>query len=276
MYQETRREVADRFAEHFAAPEFVTESPMQVSGFTPEEVLTQLVRVPELLRRRPMTLYQLSALMFQGNSKALGDREDWLRFAFGLDEEALIRRPVLIEAYMPENVTGVLLIENLDSYLDAINRGWPGTERFVLIYTSGFRGTAARIRDPRHARLHWSDLGHVDERCRRFAGDWCQTGPFDLPVRFCGDLDWAGFDIYSSLSRVIPGLLPWEPGYNAMLLAQGMKMGHTPEQAGKGDQRFPGLNPSPFLQRIIEEMQPDPRFVDQEVIGAMLAGVDAA
>lgn len=97
-----------------------------------------------------------------------------------------------------------------------------------------------------------------------------------MPAYFCGDLDWAGFDMFNALSDVIPGLEPWEPGYNAMIRAQRLGMGHTPEQAGKLDQRDPRESPSPFLQAIIRRMKRDPRFVDQEVIGATLAGIHPA
>jgi len=271
-WQEAVRQLAD----HFAMPEFVEALPVQVYGLEPREVLTRLIQVPRLLEQRPMSLYQLSALLFHGDSKALRDREGWLQMAFGLDEEALVRRPVLIEAWMPNEIKGVLLIENLDSYLEASNGGWPGVECFVLIYTAGFRGAASRTRDPRHARFHWSDSGSMDDRCRRFAEDWCREGPLSIPAYFCGDLDWAGFDMFNALNDVIPGLIPWEPGYNAMIHAQRLGMGHTPEQAGKLEQRDPKASSSPFIQSIIRSMERDPRFVDQEVVGAMLAGIHPA
>ena len=82
--------------------------------------------------------------------------------------------------------------------------------------------------------------------------------------------------MFHALNDVIPGLRPWELGCNAMIRAQRLGMGHTPEQAGKLEQRDRRESSCPFIQSIVRKMERDPPFVDQAVVGAMLAGIHPA
>lgn len=64
------------------------------------------------------------------------------------EQDAIPQRPVLVHAQLPTPIQGTLFIENQDSYLQAID-GRPGeVAKLALVYVSGFRASAERIRSP--------------------------------------------------------------------------------------------------------------------------------
>lgn len=260
-----RMAVSSRCA-HFVDPELAAQQPLQVPGMTPEAVIERLIGLPGCVRERPLTARQIAARLFDGDSKVLEGREEWLQRIFGLDERRILPRGLIVEAHLPaEDVwQGVLLIENLDSYLEAMAGHWPQTEGLALVYTAGFRATASRVRAA--ARLHFSGEGGHDKR-QRFSQAWYTEGPLPWPTYFCGDLDWEGLRIFQRLRDAFPGIEPWRPGYERMLAARQAGIAHKAEAAGKGDQRPLECVGHDWLDaRVVRELNKDPRFVDQEVI----------
>lgn len=91
----------------------------------------------------------LSALLFWGDSKVLKGREQWLCDLLGLPQGAIAQRILPVDVTFPSrSPVGVLMLENLDSYFSAWIGNWPACDNLIKIYTQGFRGTAARIRNP--------------------------------------------------------------------------------------------------------------------------------
>lgn len=261
------REAVIRRSELFAEAEYAAALPLRIHSLEPEAIIERLAHAPALLRERAYTTYQLGAVLFDGDSKTLLKREEWLTRAFGLDGEALIERPVLVEIHLPAgHTTGVLMIENLDSYLEAASGTWPHSEGLVFVYTAGFRGTASRVRSPRHARFHLDTAGSVDsERIASFEHAWCAGGALPWPAYFFGDLDWSGLAMYIQLLAQFPDLRPWRPGYEALLAAKRSGMAHSPDVASKGSQIAVTETGDPWLDTLAQELARDPRFVDQEV-----------
>ncbi len=98
----------------------------------------------ERYQQQDLSLRQLSSRCFHGNSKFLDNREELLRELY--PDLKLTPRSVMVNAFLPANIEGVLFIENQDSYLQAVSGALPGSENLVLVYVAGFRGSAAHPR----------------------------------------------------------------------------------------------------------------------------------
>ena len=127
-------------------------------GKSADDILSRLAAIPELVAERPLSAYQVSARLFWGNSKVLKGKEQWLCDLLGLPEGAIVERMLPVEVSFPIGLpSGILMLENMDSYFSACNGNWPDCHDVIKIYTHGFRGAAARIRNQAFARLHFSD-----------------------------------------------------------------------------------------------------------------------
>ncbi|PWG63282.1 DUF2399 domain-containing protein [Spiribacter halobius] len=257
----------------FADPDYAAAHPLpQIHGLTADAMVARLSRIPDRLTRGALTAYRLGAELFGGDSKALAGREEWLEIVFGLHAGDLRYRPVLIEVYHPEAPPrAVLLIENLESYLEAAEGMWPGTEGWAFVYTAGFRGAAQRIRNARQACFHLHGSGALNRPLiSEFVESWMSQESLPWPVFFFGDLDWAGLAIYARLKAVFSDLTPWRPGYEALLLAQQEGCAHSPEMASKCDQTPVSDTGSIWLDHIAAAMKREPKFVDQELVLSFL------
>jgi hypothetical protein len=236
----------------------------------PEEILSRLAAIPALVADHPLSTYQVSSRLFWGASKVLRGREAWLRELLGLPESALVERMLPVEVAFPcPAPAGILMLENLDSYFSAGNGNWPDCHDFIKVYTQGFRGAAARIRNPNCAQLHFSDQTLPDTaRLAAFRIAWFQGGPFSCPVYFCGDMDWSGLSIFRALKPIFPGLKPWKTGYARMLQAAQEGCWHSLGMAGKiGQIPLDTCHDDWLDAHVLAFLKANHRFVDQEVIG---------
>jgi hypothetical protein len=239
-------------------------------GQPAEEIIARLAAIPVLLAERPLSTYQISARLFWGHSKLLKGKEQWLCELLGLPESAILARMLPVEVAFPsESPSGILMLENLDSYFSACNGNWPDCDRLIKLYTQGFRGAAARIRNPACARLHFADQGLPSPaRLDAFRAAWFQGAAFAWPVYFCGDMDWSGLAIFRALQPVFPGIQPWRIGYEIMLQAARQGGGHAGAMAGKINQLPLDTSGDAWLDtHVLSFLKTHQRFVDQEVIG---------
>lgn len=254
----------------FDRPDLLARPVFTWLGKPADEIISRLAAIAELVKDRPLTTYQLSSRLFWGSSKVLKGKEQWLSELLGLPEGAIAQRMLPVEVTFSSGPpTGILMLENLDSYFSACNGNWPGCDHFIKIYTQGFRGAALRIRDPACARLHVSDQSLPGlARLAVFRNEWFRGGSFSYPVYFCGDMDWAGLSIFRALKPVFPGLKPWKTGYERMLRAVEQGCGHSPEMAGKTGQTPVDTSDDAWLDtHVLGYLKTNNRFVDQEVIG---------
>jgi hypothetical protein len=99
---------------------------------TSTEIVSRLAAIPALVAKHPLSTYQVSARLFWGNSKVLKGQEQWLRELLGLPDGALVERMLLVEIAFPScPPTGILMLENLDSYFSACNGNWPHCHDFI-------------------------------------------------------------------------------------------------------------------------------------------------
>jgi hypothetical protein len=163
-----------------------------------------------------MTLRQLSATLFWGNSKVLDDRGGLIAASF--PEFDIRERTLVIAAHLPARCDGVLFIENQDTYTAAVAGSPFAAVDLALVYASGFRGSAARVRTRPGSLLHYAGPGR-SEFAGRFEAWWYEDAPPPGPAFFWGDLDFAGMQILKALRTRFAGLSAWQPGYEPMRLA---------------------------------------------------------
>ena len=164
----------------------------------------------------PMTLRQLSATLFWGDSKVLDERGELV--AALLPHVEIRDRPIVIAAHLPAACDGVLFVENQDTYTGAV-AGFPIEARpLALVYGAGFRGSAARVRSRSGSLLHYAGPAR-GVLVQRFDSWWYDGGAALGPLWFWGDLDFAGMQILKALRGRFEGVQAWRPGYEPMRVA---------------------------------------------------------
>ncbi|HEU4654619.1 MAG TPA: Wadjet anti-phage system protein JetD domain-containing protein [Steroidobacteraceae bacterium] len=185
---------------------------IDVPGRTPREIVAALASIHAI--KGQITLRQLSARVFWGDSKLLDKRADFIAALFPHLE--IRERPIVVSVYLPSEYAGVLFIENQDTYAAAIRSQNPKLQRLAFVYASGFRSSAARIRARDGATLHFAGPGAtalIDE----FQRWWFRECEAVLPTAFWGDLDFAGMQILKSLRARFENLESWKSGYAWLL-----------------------------------------------------------
>lgn len=228
---------------------------LEVAGLTAAELVAGFADVGALLDQ-PLTLRELSARCFGGDSKLLDKRQELLLRLFGERAERIVPRPLLLTAYAPSGFDSLLIVENQDSFLRLVDQRPTST---ALLYSSGFRASAGRLLSE-HTRFAFMP----DSDPHDFSARWRSP---DIAAGFWGDLDYAGLGILAALRRTLCHLQSWQPGYQPMvelLLAGG---GHLPEQARKSGQVDPLATGCEFADRVLlPALREQGRFVDQEAL----------
>jgi len=242
-----------------AARAKLRERLLDIEGRTPEQVVAAFVRLGNL-QGRGLTLRQLSAAAFFGDSKFLERR------CAALVEELYpalnpAPRPLVVDVHLPREIQGVLFIENQDTYVRAVAGDMP-TEGLALVFASGFKAGAVRIRTPGCAVLHYA--GNVEAKTR-FEPWWFDFQTVAWPVHFWGDLDFEGMGILKQLRRVF-GAEAWQPGYLPLLHWLRAGRGHRPEAADKVLQKDPENTGCRYADQVLlPALRQWQTCVDQEV-----------
>lgn len=192
--------------------ELLLQRRISIAGRSPEEVIAALARVGTLAG--PVSLRQLSAFAFWGDSKVLDERGELIAALF--PQLQLVDRTIVVAVHLPLVVSGILFIENQDTYIAAI-RGTPvQASNLALVYAAGFRSSAQRIRTRSGALLHYAGPGALAGQ-PGFERWWFEADKAAGPICFWGDLDFAGMQILKSLRQRFGEVAAWRPGYEPML-----------------------------------------------------------
>lgn len=220
-----------------------------------------------------LPLREASARVFQGRSKILDNRDELLRL-LGASPGQFQEAPIQLLLDIPPSFHDVLFVENLVTFEQMADRRQPDWQRSLLVYAAGFKGSARRLRTRQGCRLYVRSLSATEsDEVRPLPGQGSRLcaveewlfGDHELPVRFFGDLDFAGMQILCSLREVFAGAAAWEHGYGVLALAVERGGGHLPAQAAKEMQSDPGQTGCPFAdQRLLPLMRQSGRFMDQE------------
>jgi hypothetical protein len=218
-------------------------------------------------------LREASARVFQGRSKVLDSREELLRL-LGARSGQFQEAPIQLLLDIPVIFHEALFIENLVTFERMADTRQTAWQYSLLVYAAGFKGSARRLRSRQGCRLYIRtspSSGHgelnalaVQGSSLRAVEEWL-FGASALPVRFFGDLDYAGMQILCSLRGVFADATAWTPGYSMLARVLEGGGGHTPEQAAKEMQLDPEHTGCGFAdQQLLPLMRRCERFMDQE------------
>lgn len=231
-----------------------------------DQVVQQLNRL-QSFADQPMLLREVAAQLFWGMSKVLDKRQGLLAGLLGMDECPFPESPIQLQVYLPVGgYEGVLFIENLMTFEQAcrgVDKTFVG---LALVYASGFKGSAKRLRLPGGCSLYYAGTGALGGEIKLLFEEWLfGSANAASPVYFWGDLDFAGMRILAAMRSTFPRLTAWNPGYAPMLQELLDGRGHSPEAAEKAGQRPIERTGCLYADhQLIPALKTQGRFVDQE------------
>lgn len=217
----------------------------------------------------PLLLREVSARLFWGMSKVLDNRTGLVAALLGIDECPFSESPVQLQVYLPlGGFNAVLFIENQMSFEQAIRSTNPAFSKLALVYASGFKGSAARLRNPETVSLYFSQKGELGGDRADYFASWLFAKNIAIPVWFWGDLDWSGMRILAAMRNNFPAMQAWQPGYGPMLESLLNGEGHSPEAADKRGQRpLYAVGCTYADSQLVAALTEKDKFVDQEQFG---------
>ncbi len=243
----------------------LSEKLFSVTGYSDEEVISKFVKIKEYLNAE-LTLRNLSACCFWQDSKFLDGREDLvIALHPGI---RIITRPVLVNVFLPEEIEGILFIENQDNYtqgIKAVGGISNKMKKLALVFSYGNKLSADRVRTKDGVSFHYDDTS-ISVHKEAFEEFWFRNSK-DWSVYFWGDLDNSGMDILLNLKKNFCAIEAWQPGYEPMLKLLENNGGHSALQSGKQNQKMPLITGCSYTDNILlPALKKHKRFIDQECI----------
>ncbi|WP_429354582.1 hypothetical protein [Paraburkholderia sp. 32] len=246
--------------------EYLSRNPLPaLQGLSHDDALACIKRLAALCGSTiSLPLRELSALVFHARSKVLDNRVELLKL-LGAEDGQFYEGPVQLLVAAPRDFTHVVFVENLVTFERMADENDPRWCGAALVFASGFKGSARRLRSRRGSAIYFRTRAESDDSsvCNRFSR-WLY-GDRDFPVSFFGDLDFAGMGILRSLRDVFPGAGAWLPGYHYLAQVLCLGGGHLPEMADKDGQIGGITTGCDFSDAVLMPlMSRTGRFVDQE------------
>lgn len=214
----------------------------------------------------PLLLREVSSRLFWGMSKVLDNRTGLVAALLGTDDCPFPESPIQLQVYLPQGgFNGVLFIENQMSFEQATRSSNPAFSKLALVYASGFKASAARLRNPETVSLYFSHKGELGGDRADYFSSWLFAKNISIPVWFWGDLDWSGMRILAAMRSNFSAMQAWQPGYDPMLQSLLEGHGHSPEAADKRGQRPLETVDCPYADgQLLAALKAQGKFVDQE------------
>lgn len=234
-------------------------SPIAVVGRQADEIFSRFLSIRQMADE-PLLLREVSSRAFWGLSKLLDGRGDAIAVLLGSDSCPFPEQPIILNVHIGRLPVRFLFVENYVSFERM--KGRADLERDALIFSSGFRASAVRLRRVGGCSVYYTrnTPGHAAEA---FEATLFSTD--DVPTFFWGDLDFAGMAILASLRTIFPSARAWEPGYAPMLERLERGDGHSPVESGKERQRPIERTGCPYADGVlIPALRSTGRFLDQE------------
>lgn len=263
-----REAVTQRIGQGELAQHLVSH-PIVVLSHTPDEVLDRFVGLTDLIAEGLM-LHEAASRQFWGLSKLLNSQQKAIALLAGMDECPFPNRPVqlIVQALTDALDAPILFVENGATFESLATGRMPEAHGHILIYASGYKASARRIRSRAGSSLYFSP-----QMCEGNAGlpnaimAWLYSSDVNRPVYFWGDLDYAGMAILKELRVVFPNARAWQPGYARLLDCLSSEESHTPEEAAKSGQSDPDRTGCGYADNVLlPAIRKETRFVDQESI----------
>ena len=237
---------------------------IDIEGHTPVSIVQRINELHSEAKTPGLLLREVSSRLFWGMSKVLDERERLVAAVLGLDECPFPASPIQLQVKLPQGqAAGVLFVENAMSFEKAARSTSLEYRGLALVFASGFKASATRLRSVEGASLFYSRRGCMAPVEVADFEQWLFNGN-QMPVYFWGDLDWSGMRILSTLRASFGGVEAWQPGYEPMrerLLAGG---GHRPEAADKRGQRPIAATGCHYADAQLVPLIDKLGFVDQE------------
>lgn len=219
------------------------------------------------LKGQPLLLREVSAKLFWGMSKVLDNRQGLVAALLETDECPFAESPVQMQVFLPPaEHSAVLFIENQMTFERAVRSRSRAFDRLALVFASGFKASAQRLRDNAGCSLYYSSLGAMDVATRARFEHWLfGDTPGAENVFFWGDLDDSGMQILTAMRSSFPMLNAWQPGYAPMLEQLLAGHGHAPEAADKQGQRPVRETGCPYADsQLLPALARMKTYLDQE------------
>ncbi len=256
------RNAVGKFSDHFpGGVEKLQQRPIILPDTSPTSIVEGFSQIGSFVPET-LTLRQLSARCFQGNSKFLDGREALLEELYPGLLSRLVTRPLMVNVAASEAAAGILFIENQDCFHQAFRRIYPETNNLTLVYAQGFKGTAQRLREVTGVEFFFTESS-PSTAIARFKQTWFNLMT-ESPISFWGDLDYSAMQMLKSLRERFPQAQSWKPGYQPMLEA--LDQGHFGVRAHqKGEQSDPGMTGCRFAdEHLLPALRSTGKFLDQE------------
>ena len=259
------REAIER---HLDAPSAVKEAAGEFCIDLPDHSMDAVVlrlNEPRNMADQPLLLREVSSRLFWGMSKILDNRQGLVAVLLENEECPFPESPIQLQVYLPEGgFQQVLFIENQMSFEQATRSQAGPFVNSALVYASGFKGSALRLRKRDRASVYYSSRGEIGGAVKNFE-NWLFNGVVELPAYFWGDLDWSGMRILKAMRSSFSELGAWQTGYAPMLANLQGGHGHSPEAADKRGQRPIGSTGCVYADSLLlPELVRLNCFVDQE------------
>jgi hypothetical protein len=235
------------------------DSPVEISTRSVDDVLSRFLSIKDMAGE-PLLLREVSSRAFWGLSKVLDGRADLVAALLDVDECPFAEQPIVLNVHVPAEPIAFLFIENHVAFERLRTGGNLGDT--ALVFSSGFRGTAARLRKSGGCSVYYSrasaHLAIAAFENKLFSAN-------DVPVYFWGDLDYSGMAILSSLRSIFPSAQAWRPGYEPMLSRLRAGDGHSSAEGGKERQRIVDTTGCVYADHeLLPALRTSGKFLDQE------------
>lgn len=261
-----RQAVPARFS-NAALCERLLSRPILILPRSPDQVLERLAGILALAGENLM-LHEVASRQFWGMSKILNGQQEAIALLLGTDVCPFPDKPVqlLVAARTADPAAPILFVENAATFEAMAAGRLSAADGFVLIYASGYKASARRLRQPVGSSVYFAP-GVFERNAALGPGvlAWLHGTDVKRPVHFWGDLDFSGMDILKELRVVFPGVQAWKAGYEALLARLLAEESHAPDEARKSGQTDPGLTGCPYADEVLlPALRRLGRFVDQE------------
>jgi len=219
------------FSFDYELKKILLQKPIKILGKSSDDIVKRLIEWAKNSKKGNSSREE-SGRCFWGISKIFDVNEE-LRVYFSLE---LLPITLLIHSHSSV-VNKVIFIENLETFYQSSDSKSEVFTNTLLIYASGFKASAKRVRHRSGSKIFFSPDCHLSEKNRLLFFSWFYKEiESDISVYFWGDLDYAGMHILKALKISFPTIDAWRIGYDPMVKSLDKGFGHTPKMANKEKQ----------------------------------------
>jgi len=242
--------------------ELLKRNPITIKSKSEEEIVERLLEWVD--EPKSKSARKESARCFWGLSKVL-DKHETFKEYFGLEDMPI---SLLIHLQSPI-IEQVLFIENQDTFYEACESEAKAFNHTVIVYASGFKASAKRIRHRRGSKMYFSvESKDIQKSFQHFQEWFYKENEANFPVYFWGDFDHAGIEILKAFKVNFENIDAWKAGYKVMVEAIKNDFGHTPIMAGKERQIKQGKKRAEcaYADEVLIPLLENEIFLDQEFV----------